>query len=147
MATVKNNLSVFAPTLGFEIMGMPVPVEGGPAEDVAVARWTGQLDLSADDLMSRKKSQQPAEAFAQAEAFLQQALANGPRPKADIVRDARELGISERTLHRALKQVGQSDGNPKGATWRLDDPDQFRPDEPPADLTDLTDGGGEREDD
>ncbi|MFQ5680358.1 MAG: hypothetical protein ACE5HP_12975 [Gemmatimonadota bacterium] len=144
MATVKNNLSPFAPTIGFYVIGRDVPVAAGPPESVAAIEWSGPLDLTADQLISRQKSQS-AGALETAIAFLRRVLADGPRLKKEVVAAGEELDLSERTLQRALKSVGHSDGNTRGAMWSLNETDGLRGGSPP-DLSDLTRGGGEDED-
>ena len=138
MATVKNNLSRAAPTLGFYLKEKLVGIDdGGPPESVAAIEWSETLDLDADELMSRK-GPRAAEASADARTFLRGVLAHGPRTKKEVVAAAATAGISERTLQRATKGIVKSDGNPRGATWERIDPDNFQPaDGPLADLSEF----------
>ncbi len=61
----------------------------------------------------------------EAAEWLQQTLASGPRPSGDVVREAEEYGIRERTLRRAFKELGgkarkaEFDG---GWLWELPGP-------------------------
>ena len=57
-----------------------------------------------------------------AEAFLREYLADGPRPSKDVMSEAKLLGLSERTLRTAKNVVGIVSifgGKGSAWTWRL----------------------------
>jgi len=103
------------------------------AEEFGCCRiaWGGASDLTADDLCdvpSRKEKEQQAESgsrFRQACAFLDTALAGGPRPIADVRSAASDACISERTLERAAAArrlqviVPPGTKNKQGWLWDL----------------------------
>ena len=91
---VKNNLAPAAATLAFtlddgRVIWEPSPVTGVTADSI--------LDASSSDSAERTD----------AERFLRDLLADGsPVPAAEVTRQAREIGISSRTLHRAKARLG-----------------------------------------
>jgi AAA domain len=114
LACTKTNLSVTPPSLGFEIHTHE--------QGQAVIRWTGAVELSADDLVLA-----PAEYGAmlrRAKAFLEEVLGNGPLRRTEIDEKARAAGVSERTLKRAKADLGvvsqeQSTDDHKCWYWSL----------------------------
>lgn len=91
---LKSSLTMTGPTLGFEI------TEQG-------FYWTGLSSLTVGALF---KGDVQAEAerstIEKAEEFLIEALVSGPILSKDLIQEARDCGISERTLNRAKKKIG-----------------------------------------
>ena len=84
---VKNNLAALTPGVAFDLEGR--------------FTWRGISNVTADQLLA--PDAQPEERGTRAEAieFLKDALANGPRPAAELQAQAQGLGIAPRTLKRA----------------------------------------------
>jgi len=112
------------------------------AESGAVrVNWLGDSEVSAKDLLATPQDQEYADARSEAVEFLKDALANGPVPAVDILRDAEDAGIAEKTLRRAKKLLGvvacrESEAGKRGAgrwLWKL----------PIADLVTRVNKGGQ----
>lgn len=94
--------------------------------------WCGLSDVTAEALLAPPKTEEEKSALDEAADFLQEALAEGPRPADDVVKEARKAGISEITLKRAKKQLGiqalkDGDLNKNGKRawrWHLPEGDQ-----------------------
>lgn len=71
---------------------------------VAVIDWDGLSPYTADEALS--PSARVARPREDAAAFLRTVLMNGPLPTMTVQADAQALGISERTLNRARKELG-----------------------------------------
>ena len=98
----KNNLGPPAGSLGYVIESDPDSPSG------ARFYWTGQSDLTAERILSQVRNDGEEEATGRREAveFLKETLADGPRPAKEIQTEARQCGISERTLNRAKAALG-----------------------------------------
>lgn len=113
---VKGNLSAPAPAIGYEIA------------DARFA-WLGESQLTAAQLLAPDADASERPAQREAEDFLRQVLADGPRPAKDTTKEAEEAGIARRTLWRAktaLDVVADREGEAgkRGAgkwVWRLPD--------------------------
>jgi hypothetical protein len=90
---IKHNLTGKGQTLGFEIR------EG-------VFFWTGKSDATAGEVLAPEPSPEEASSMGEALIFLQEALGDGPVKSLVIDGQRCALGISERTLKRAKKQLG-----------------------------------------
>lgn len=98
---VKNNLAEDAGGLAYRI-------EEGRLE------WeTGRIDLDADDALASRSDHSPrglADAAPnrrhRADEFLEDRLAAGPVPVAEILRDAMEVGVTEKMLKDARRRLG-----------------------------------------
>jgi hypothetical protein len=108
----KANLTGAAPSLGYRI----VASAAGPSR----VEWAGPVDLTADVLADR-----PLRPRDRATDWLARALANGPRPAAELKAAALAAGIPERTLERAkqkLPAVARQVGRDGSRTWYWYDP-------------------------
>ncbi len=120
LAIVKNNYAPFPPSLGYEM-------ESAGPFDIGRVRWTGEVTLSANDLV-RPLGPPAATTPAQdaAEAWLEDALAGGARPARELIPEAEAAGIAERTLKRAKSRLGvetdKRGGMDGGWYWTLDAP-------------------------
>ncbi len=110
----KNNL---APDSG----GLAYRIEVLSGETVPSVTWESEpVNVRLEDVLPTQGQPGPdPEAQREAEDFLRQALADGPRPAADVIRDASGLGISRRTLYRARKGVGVRADPERYGVWRL----------------------------
>jgi RecA-family ATPase len=97
LAMVKNNLAPFQPSLSFHIVN-DVTNKAGRIE------WLGESQLSADDLLQVPIGEDKS-AIDQAKEFLNAELDDGAKSAKAILANARECGISEKTLERAKKEL------------------------------------------
>jgi hypothetical protein len=97
LAPLKCNLAVFPPALEWSLES----AAGG----VAVVRWAGVSDLTAERLLEGGDRDE-RRAGTDAEVFLRDELAQGARPAEDLIAAARRLGIATRTLRRAADTLG-----------------------------------------
>ena len=98
LATHKNNVSRWAPSLAFRIVD-------SPEHGAGVVEWEGPVDLRADDLFEPvRRSASPVQD--DAESFLAAALSDGPRPTREVEAEAEEAGVSGSALRRARQSLG-----------------------------------------
>lgn len=90
---IKHNLAPDSPAIGFEIN------EGRFA-------WRGESSVSAGELLAPDLQPEERSVREEAAEFLLEALADGPRPQPEVTKEARALGISEKTLRRAKGDLG-----------------------------------------
>jgi Bifunctional DNA primase/polymerase, N-terminal/AAA domain/Primase C terminal 1 (PriCT-1) len=90
---VKGNLTAPPPSIGYEIS------EGR-------FYWRGESDLTAGQILAPDADTGKQSAIKEAEAFLLDTLADGPRSSREVEREAEAFGISAMTLRRARKQAG-----------------------------------------
>ena len=95
VAHAKCNLAPLGPSLSFTIID-------GRFE------WTGEVDVSAEDLCHEASDGDARSARDEAMEYLRETLASDPVPANDILKQAKSLCISERTLKRAKRQLGTS---------------------------------------
>ncbi|MCW8140606.1 MAG: AAA family ATPase, partial [Planctomycetota bacterium] len=82
------------------------PAQGYTITDEEGCSWTGASHLTAQDLVAAEKpSRERGGSVDDAVAFLADALAAGPRPAAEVERDADGAGVSTATLKRAKGQL------------------------------------------
>ena len=106
----KSNLGQFGPSLGYTI------------EANGTFRWTGESKLTAAALLAPESNEEETGAMAEAKDFLSNALGQDARPAKDVEAEARQEGISERTLKRAKKVLGvqsRKSGMSDGWEWSL----------------------------
>lgn len=89
MTHAKSNLSQRGQSLAFTVL------EGR-------FEWIGEVDLTPSELIRGATADTPLQ---EAVAFLREALADGERPAREVQAEAREWGISDRTLKRAKKYL------------------------------------------
>jgi hypothetical protein len=94
LVQMKSNLGQFGPSLGYVI------------EADGTFRWTGETSLTASAILGPELNGEETGARADAKELLLSVLAQGPRPVNDIIAEADQEGISERTLKRAKKDLG-----------------------------------------
>ena len=106
--------------LAKEADGLAYSIEGGVGE-VGSVRWSADaVKVTADELQARETDalQKPTSGESQskvdeASEFIREMLANGSIESKRIIGDAKEMGITERTLRRAYARMG---GKPEKST-------------------------------
>jgi hypothetical protein len=98
LASTKNNLAMPPRSLMFILE----EAEGGAVR----INWLGDTDVSAKDLLGTSQDQEHTDARGEAVEFLSDVLANGPLPSTDVIEEAEDAGIAEKTLRRAKKLLG-----------------------------------------
>src|SRR5829696_4685746 len=119
LATTKNNLAKPPKSLMFTLE----EAEGGAVR----VNWLGESEVSAKDLLATPQDHEHADARSEAVEFLNDVLANGPMPASDIIRNAEDASIAEKTLRRAKKLLGvmayrEGEAGKRGAgrwLWKL----------------------------
>lgn len=97
LACMKNNLGPNAPTLGFTIKPQP--------SGIATIEWTGEIEGDADDLLAGA-CETAGGALATAMDFLRRELKHGRVSAKKVRGEAIALGIADKTLRRARKELG-----------------------------------------
>jgi len=113
LASTKANLGRLSPSLAFRLISSP---------DSHVARvvWDGESHWTADQLLRESASGVALHSLlTDAREWLRAALADGPRPARDVLREAREAGIGRDVLYAARKIDGVSIGKERvaGGRW------------------------------
>lgn len=110
---IKNSLGEYGPALGFEIQK-------------GQFYWLGEVNITSDDLLRPDAAQEEKTALVEAIEWLRDALADGPLESKRILKDARQAGIAERTLHRAkaaIRVTSQKMGS--NWVWKLAPEERF----------------------
>ena len=104
--------------------------DGVPVEQLIPVAKFGELgDLTADDIIHGGKADNTSE-MGTPEKLLEEWLQDGPVRKGDLVKSAKEVGFTERTLRRAADTLGvvrsflEQEGTPRRywpIVWRLPD--------------------------
>jgi hypothetical protein len=117
LCQTKNNLAPkYQKSIGFEIKESQF-------------FWTGESGLTAETMLSQLRNDTGEERGEKQDAisFLKTVLSDGERPAKDVQTEARQLGISEKTLQRAKhalnvksdKKGGNFGGNPQWF-WKME---------------------------
>jgi hypothetical protein len=109
LAANKHNLSKAAPSLAFR-------VETAPNGAARVA-WDGTSGLSAGDVLKEPEDPERMSMLSEARAFLLEELADGPMAAELTKKDARSVGVSERTLKRAKRELGVKSRKEGDGSW------------------------------
>ena len=99
LAPQKVNIGPEPPALAYCL-------ESVPGTDVARIKWLGETDISTAHLLDSVQSDAERSARAEARAWLADFLRDGPVAVKDIKREARQDGISDRTLERVKSDLG-----------------------------------------
>ena len=101
LAVIKNNLAPQASAIAFDI------AEGGHFF------WRGETDVTAEALLSPDEGSEAQSALSEAQSALEEArafltgvLAGGPAESGKVLKQAKALGISDRSLKRAKAVEG-----------------------------------------
>ena len=119
---MKNNLGPDSTGLAFRIEGAMIPSAGGPLETSRVAWDSEAVTLTADEAMQAETTPQGTSALSEANDWLRETLAVGPKPANEIFKLAAADGISKRTLKRGARELGikpTKAGMGGGWSWSL----------------------------
>lgn len=111
LVQIKSNLAPTGVAIGYELK------EGD-------FFWTGESDLTWQRMVSAEDTDEGKSAVDDAMGFLKEKLAEGPVDAPVVLRDARNAGLSERTVRRAKAKLGvvakrQGDpGKRGGGKWK-----------------------------
>lgn len=119
----KNNIAKDSGAMAFTIEGHNL--DGGIETSRIV--WEGALinGITADDVLNQPNDPEEKDARGEAKAFLLELLAGGSREATEVFSNAKDAGISEKTLRRAaqeLKVVKEKQSMAKGWKWYLPGP-------------------------
>jgi hypothetical protein len=95
LASTKNNLAMPPASLMFGLE----EAEGGSVR----VTWLGPSEVSAKDLLATPQDQEHSDARSEAVEFLNDVLADGSLPAKQVVEEADDAGIAEKTLRRAKR--------------------------------------------
>jgi hypothetical protein len=98
LASTKSNLGPPPPALNYRLVGC----ENGAAR----VEWEGHSTHTAETLVQNQVSSEDRSAMDEAIAFLRESLSIGIRLAKEVQKEARDAGISERTLRRAREMLG-----------------------------------------
>jgi AAA domain len=123
LAHVKCNVAPLAPSLLYEVEPILLPAEGDqPEVDTSRLTLLGESPHNGRALLS-VASDEERDRLGEAKDFLEAELADGIRHLAgDLFKAARQLGIADRTLQRARKNLGvetEKAGFGRGWEWWL----------------------------
>jgi hypothetical protein len=93
LASTKNNLAMSPASLMFRLE----EVETGSVR----VNWLGNTEVSAKDLLATPQDHEHADARSEAVEFLNVVRADGPLPAKQVIEEADDAGIAEKTLRRA----------------------------------------------
>lgn len=124
LAHVKSSLALAGVALGYELRR-------------STFAWTGLSSITAEELLAPYHDDEERSAIDEATDFLQDILAEGPKPAQEVIKAAKQAGITEITLRRAKKAAGvgahrqNAEGHERGKggwVWQLqDDQDDQEP--------------------
>ncbi len=99
----KNNLAIDSGGLAFRVEQRMV----GDDIVASAVMWEGErITQTADEILAAGREGKDTPERTEAEEFLRDLLATGPRPAAEVLAEAKGAGLAERTVRRALKSVG-----------------------------------------
>jgi putative DNA primase/helicase len=99
----KNNLAVDSGGLAFRVEQRLV---GKDIVASAIVWESERIARTADEILVSAREGRDTPERSEAEVFLRDALATGPRPATEVLAEVENAGLSERTVRRALKSVG-----------------------------------------
>jgi hypothetical protein len=98
LASTKCNLAKLPPSLAYDL---------STADNGALRiGWMGASPHSAESLLAAPRDDEDRDAIQDAQEVLRSILEGGSRPAAEIKKEARKAGVSERTLSRAKTILG-----------------------------------------
>ena len=95
LASTKNNLASPPQSLMFTL----TEAESGSVK----VNWLGQSEVSAKEILTTPQDQEHTDAQSEAVEFLKDVLADAPVPAKQVIKEAKDAGIAEKTLRRANK--------------------------------------------
>jgi putative DNA primase/helicase len=118
LAHAKSNVGPLASSLAFTIDGVSLKRSG---VETARVNESGSSPYRAEDLLSIERPERGAK-LAEAMAFLDDELQEGPSLVKEVTEKAQKLGISKQTLKRAREQLAVETGKldfDRGWVWSL----------------------------
>tara|TARA_R110000868_G_scaffold313316_6_gene574310 strand:- start:3649 stop:5511 length:1863 start_codon:yes stop_codon:yes gene_type:complete len=121
---VRTKSNIAPDTGGFAYDLEQVTLEDHPEIETSRVRWGAYLDGEAKELLAQAENDDPDDLEERRAGYewLQDRLANGPVAKRDLDREAKQQGISPkslRTLKRKLSVTARKDGYEGGWMWEL----------------------------
>ncbi len=116
LAPVKMNLGPMPPAFRFRLE---------PVEHAARIVWEGASDVTADRLLAGAQDEEERTLVEEAQEFLLDRLQHGSVFVAELTREARDMGLSSRTLRRAQSSLAvrsERDGFGGKVRWSLPTP-------------------------
>ncbi len=126
----KTNLSRRPPGLAFRVFGDPPRAEW---ESQPLPEWfTADLALGARTKEKEAARGRPPKELEEAKLFIQELLADGPKPVAELRKECTAAGLAWRTVHRAADELGvrRERTGSQSYLWLLPNQDLPRPDTP-----------------
>lgn len=123
LARAKGNLAPPWPSLAYTLV---------PSGDHARVEWLGEVEITADQLLAERQSDDEKSKTDEAAEWLAGVLAKGGRRRSELVIEGRPEGFPATTIDRAGRRLGvvsERDDEIQGrpATWRLPTPPGFKP--------------------
>lgn len=118
LARAKSNIGPDDGAIGYRL----VITEAAPGIEVAAVEWQRVIEGTARELLAEPEHDEEDGALGEARAFLEDILSCGPLAVKDILTNARQAGISDRTLKRAKAVCGvkaTKTGLHSGWVWSL----------------------------
>lgn len=116
LASVKNNISPHAPSLGFRLQSVP-------GTDVALMEYVGEVAYTAHDILEGDlTSEQEQDERDEAMIWLEDFLTGGPRNSKDVFAEGKKASISANALRIAKTKMGviaKKQGYQGAWTWEL----------------------------
>jgi putative DNA primase/helicase len=106
---------------GFDYRLERCPLNDWPAIEAQRVLWGGPIEGSAREILDQFEGK-PTVGHRGATAFLREALKDGPRMAAEVIKEGEAAGFHKRALQRALKTLGGWSEKPSFATgwiWEL----------------------------
>jgi len=115
MAPHKSNLAEKQPSLQFVVKGWAID------ENIGRVEWMGVTEHDANSLASDARSPGEKSELDAAKEFLHSELEDAPMMAKQILKDARDAGVSHKTLYRAKAVMGVTSHKEgfEGWSWRL----------------------------
>jgi archaellum biogenesis ATPase FlaH len=117
LACSKSNVAIKPPALTFTLTGTP--------NGYSRVLWSGTSKLTADEIITPQAPEEYQGAVQEAISFLEDCLSEGPKTAEAVKLQAKQSGISERTLKRAKAKLGiktVKDGFNGHWVWKLPSP-------------------------
>lgn len=102
----KSNLGRLAPALRLRVRGTVAETDSGPIPTAVIELGEEAPHLRVSDVLAPADRGQERTERDEAQDYLREALRAGPRPAREVQREARQIGVSDRTLLRALRELG-----------------------------------------
>jgi len=105
LAVAKANMSAIPPARAFRKVLAIVKTDAGEPVHTSRLEWTGETNLTADELLAARGDGGPGEGRDAAD-WLRDVLAGGRMERKALIKVGESAGFSERSLDRVAKRVG-----------------------------------------